>query len=499
MRTVTGRTDRVIIVGAGLGGLSCALHLAGAGREVTVLEREPLPGGRAGRLAVDGFAFDTGPTVLTAPELIAEPLAAVGEKLDDWLSFTRLDPAYRAFFPDGSRLDVISDPDRMADEIALVCGAREADGYRRFVAFATDLWRLEHDDFIARNLDAPWSVLRPNLLRLARLGAFRSLHGKVGEYFRDRRTQRVFSFQALYAGLAPHRALALYAVISYLDTITGVHFPKGGIHAVPTALAAAATKHGVTVRYDTTVTRVETYAGRARAVHTRAGERIPADVVILNPDLPMAYRSLLPAAVPPRRLDHLRFSPSCVVLHIGSDQPYGQIAHHNLHFGRAWTGAFDDLTRRGRLMRDPSLLVSNPTRTDPGLAPADKHVYYVLTPVPNLTGGGPDLRTWRDRGLADRYADQIVATLEARGYVGFGAGTRVRRVTSPADWAALGHAAGTPFAPAHVARQTGPFRPGNMHPGLSNVVFVGSGTQPGVGVPMVLISGRLAAERVIGR
>lgn len=499
MRTVTGPTDRVVIVGAGLGGLSCALHLAAAGREVTILEREAGPGGRAGRLSVDGFEFDTGPTVLTAPELIAEPLAAVGEDLADWLTLTRLDPAYRAYFPDGSHLDVISDPDRMAEQITRVCGPREADGYRRFVDFATELWRLERDDFIARNLDAPWSVVRPNLFRLIRHGAFRTLSDKVGQYFRDPRLRRIFTFQALYAGLAPHKALAIYGVISYLDAVSGVHFPRGGIHAVPMALAGAATKHGVTVRYGTTVTRVETYAGRARAVHTQDGERIPADVVVLNPDLPLAWRTLLPATTPPRRLDRLRFSPSCVLIHIGSSQEYRQIAHHNIHFGRSWTGAFDDITRRGRLMRDPSLLVTNPTRTDPSLAPPGHHVYYVLVPVPNLAAAGPDVRDWRDRGLAHRYADEIIETLQTRGYVGFADGIRTRLVTSPANWAALGHTAGTPFAPAHTMRQTGPFRPGNLHPGLSNVVFVGSGTQPGVGVPMVLISGRLAAQRVVGR
>ncbi len=499
MRTVTGPTDRVVIVGAGLGGLSCALHLTAAGREVTILERDPGPGGRAGRQFVDGFAFDTGPSVLTAPELIAEPLAAVGEQLEDWLTLTRLDPAYRAFFPDGTHLDVISDPDRMAEEIAQVCGPEEAAGYRRFAAFATEMWRLEHNDFVARNLDMPRSLLHPNLVRLFRRGAFRSLRGKIGEYFRDPRTQRVFTFQALYAGQAPQRALALYAVTSYLDAVSGVHFPRGGIHAVPTALAAAATKHGVTVRYSTEVKRVETYAGRARAVHTTDDERIPADVVVLNPDLPISYRSLLPAATPPRRLNQPRLPPSCVVVHIGSEQFYGRIAHHNLHFGRAWTSTFDDVTRHRRLMHDPSLLVSNPTRTDPGLAPKGQQVYYILAPVPNLVGGGPDVRAWRDHGLADRYADELVATLEARGYVGFGAGVRVRRVTSPADWAELGHAAGTPFAPTHVGRQSGPFRPGNLHRNLSNVVFVGSGTQPGVGVSMVLISGRLAAERVVGQ
>jgi len=498
VRTVTGPTDRVVVVGAGLGGLACALHLAGAGREVIVLERESVPGGRAGRLVVDGYEFDTGPTVLTMPELIAEPLAAVGEELDDWLTLTNLDPAYRAFYPDGSSLDVISEPDRMAEEIRRVCGDREADGYRRFVEFASELWRLERDDFIARNFDGPHDLLRPALVRLLRLGAFGRLSTKIGQFFDDPRLQRIFSFQSLYAGVAPHRALALYAVISYLDTVAGVHFPRGGMHAVPVALAAAAAKHGVSMRYDTTVTRVETYAGRARAVHTTTGERIPADVVVLNPDLPVAYQRLLPAERPPGRLSRLRYSPSCVVLHVGSTRTYTRTAHHNLHFGRGWTSTFDDVIRHGRLMREPSLLVTNPTRTDPGLAPAGRQSYYVLAPVPHLRAGGPSASTWRDRGLGDRYADQLMSTLELRGYVDFRSGVEVCRVVTPADWEATGHAAGTPFAAAHTFGQTGPFRPRNLHPTLSNVVFVGSGTQPGVGVPMVLISGQLAARRVTG-
>src|SRR5262249_25560573 len=157
-------------------------------------------------------------------------------------------------------------------------------------------------------------------------------------------------------------------------TIAGVQFPRGGVHAVPQALAGAADKHGVTIRYETTAVRVETYLGRARAVHTSTGERIPADVVVLNPDLPVACRDLLPASRPPRSVRHLRYSPSCVVPHLGSSRRYSKIAHHNLHFGREWAGTFDDIIRRGLLMRDPSLLVTNPTRTDPGLAPSGKEV-----------------------------------------------------------------------------------------------------------------------------
>ncbi|WP_285688435.1 phytoene desaturase family protein [Actinoplanes sp. NBRC 103695] len=478
MRRVTGPTDRVVVVGAGLAGLSCALHLAAAGREVTVVEREPIPGGRAGRLTVDGYEFDTGPTVLTMPELIAEPLAAVGENLEDWLELTPLDPAYRAYYPDGSTLDVRTDTARMAAEVSRVCGPREADGYLRFVDYARKLWELERHAFIDKNLDTPLDLVNLNLLKLLGMGGFGRLQPKIDQFFRDPRTRRIFSFQAMYAGLAPHDALAIYAVIAYLDSVAGVFYPKGGMHAVPTALAGAAAKHGVHFRYGTTVASVGVYNGRATGVVTTDGEHIPADVVVLNPDLPVAH-DLLPT--PYRR--RLRYSPSCVVLHVGSTAQYSKIAHHNIHFGAAWKGTFDEVIHRGELMSDPSLLVTHPT----------PDTYYVLAPTPNLQSAPLD---WEQLGPA--YADQLMAELERRGYIGFRDGVQTLRIVTPADWAAQGMAGGTPFAAAHTMTQTGPFRPGNMHPTLANVVFTGSGTQPGVGVPMVLISGKLAAARVTG-
>lgn len=491
-RSVAGPTDRVLIVGAGLGGLACALHLAGAGREVTVVEREPVPGGRAGRLSLGGYEFDTGPAVLTMPELIDEALAAVDERLADWVELSPVDPAYRAHFPDGSTLDVITESTRMAAEIARVCGAREADGYLRYIEHVRHLWRLERRDFVERNLDTPLDLLTANLLRLVAAGGFGRLQSKIDHFFADPRTRRVFAFQSLYAGLAPHEALGLYAVISYMDTVAGVYFSRGGIHAVPRAMAAAAEKHGVKFRYGTTVTKVETANGRATGVWTAARERITADVVVLNPDLPVAYRDLL-GGVPPR-IARLRPSPSAVVLHVGSRQRYTKIAHHNIHFGRSWRRTFHELIHEGRLMSEPSLFVTNATQGDRSLAPAGREVYYVLAPVPNLRVGSQD---WRD-GLAERYADELVRVLEARGYVGFGSAIEVSRIVTPADWAADSMAAGTPFAAAHTLLQTGPFRPRNLHSRLSNVVFVGSGTQPGVGVPMVVISGKLAAARITG-
>jgi phytoene desaturase len=495
VRSVVGPTDRVVIVGAGLGGLSAALRLAGAGRAVTLLERELVPGGRAGRLEIGGYAFDTGPTVLTMPDLIADALGAVGEDLADWLDLRPVSPLYRAHYPDGSTLDVHADMDAMAAEVERVCGPREAAGYRRFVAWVTALYQAERDHFIDRNLDTPLDLVNVHLLRLARLRGFSRLAPAVGRHLRDPRTRRVFSFQSMYAGLAPQQALALYAVIAYMDSVAGVYFPRGGMHAVPRAMAGAAAKHGVEIRYGTSAARVEVAAGRATAVITDTGERIPADVVVLNPDLPVAYRDLLPPELAPRRLDTLRYSPSCVLLHVGSTASYAKIAHHNIHFGRAWDGVFRELIDEGRLMSDPSLLVTNASRSDPELAPPGRHTYYVLFPTPHGGPGRGGARIDWER-IGPRYRDEIVATLLARGYIGFGDGVEVERLVTPADWAAAGMAAGTPFAAAHTLRQTGPFRPGNLAPGLENVVFVGSNTQPGVGMPMVLVSGRLAAERI---
>ena len=488
MRTVKGATDSVVVVGAGLGGLSAALRLAGAGRQVTLLEREAVPGGRAGVLHDSGYTFDTGPTVLTMPDLIADALDCVGERLEDWLQLDPVSPLYRASFADGSRLDVHADPQAMEAEIAAVCGPDQAAGYRRYVDFVSRVYRYEMRDFIDTNMDSPLSVMTPNLARLAAIGGFRRLAPKVAEYLTDPRLQRVYSFQAMYAGLSPYDALAIYSVIGYMDSVAGVSFARGGMHAVPQALAGAAEKHGVDIRYSTEVERVELRGRRAVAVHTADGERIPCDAVVLNPDLPVAHRDLLGAV--PWRVRRLTYSPSCFLLLAGSTAGYPDQALHNISFGHAWREVFTDLINKRQVMSDPSLLVSVPTVMDPGMAPAGRHSYYVLFPTPNLDA---DI-DWADFG--PRYRDTVVQTLERRGYPGFGDAIEVEHTTTPLDWQERGMERGAPFASAHSFTQTGPFRPRNLWG--DNVVFAGSGTTPGVGVPMVLISGRLAAERITG-
>ncbi|HWR46335.1 MAG TPA: phytoene desaturase family protein, partial [Pseudonocardiaceae bacterium] len=447
MRTVPGPTDHVVIVGAGLAGLSAALHLLGSGRRVTVLEAQPHPGGRAGRMDLAGYRLDTGPTVLTMPELVDEALAAVGDSLAARLDLVALHPAYRARFADGSVIDVHTDADAMEAQIRAVAGPAEAHGYRRLRHWLTRLYQVEIGRFIGGNFDSVLDLVAGrdavrDLATLAALGGFGRLGTQIGRFLHDQRLQRIFSFQALYAGVPPQRALGAYAVIAYMDTVAGVWFPRGGIRALPQALVDAASDVGAEVRYNTTVTALEHSGERITAVHTAEGERVGADAVVLTPDLPVVHRLL---GRTPRRLVPLRWSPSAMVLHAGVRAGTGPgwtgLAHHTISFGEAWERTFDEIIYRGQLMTDPSLLITRPTATDPSLAPANRELLYILAPCPNLHTAPLD---WAALGSA--YRDELVSTLERRGLADLSDAIEVEHLVTPADWAAQGLAVGTPFS-----------------------------------------------------
>jgi phytoene desaturase len=326
------------------------------------------------------------------------------------------------------------------------------------------------------------------LVRLVRLGAFRRLAPTVASYFDDPRLQQIFSFQSLYAGLSPFEALAVYCVITYMDTVEGVYFPDGGMHEVARGLAAAATNAGVEVTVATPAERILRRAdGSVEGLRLASGERVRADAVISTVGVAQTYRSLLGIEAP-RAVRRARYSPSCIVWVAGTrgELPAGA-THHNIHFGADWRGAFDALGA-GERMHDPSILVSVPTATDPSLAPNGGAVLFALEPVPNV-GGNVD---WpRD---ASRARDGLVEQLGNLGYPVDD--VVVDRFTDPMDWEALGHERGTPFSIAHRFFQSGPFRPRNCDHRVAGLAFAGMGTVPGVGIPMVLLSGRLAAARV---
>jgi phytoene desaturase len=327
-------------------------------------------------------------------------------------------------------------------------------------------------------------------LRLVRLGGFGRLDRKVATFFRDQRLQRIFSFQAMYAGLSPHDALALYAVITYMDSVEGVYLPFGGMHRLPEALAAAVQTAGVLIHYNTAVRSIDRAPGRRGrviGVTLTDGEQIAADVVVCNADLPVAYRTLLDSVAAPRRARTGQFSPSCLLWVAGvRGLPPAGAAHHNIHFGHEWEASFRALLHDGVRMPDPSILVTMHSVTEPGLAPAGCSTLYALEPVPNLDGA---IDWSRERDQATQDLQHRVALL------GYPTDVQVARMIDPTDWEALGMERGTPFALAHTFAQTGPFRPGNTDRRVPGLVFTGSGTVPGVGVPMVLISGKLAAQR----
>ncbi|MET9214972.1 MULTISPECIES: phytoene desaturase family protein [unclassified Nocardia] len=527
MRSVVGQTNHVVVVGAGLAGLAAALHLRGAGREVTVLERADHPGGRVGRYRFGDYEIDNGATVLTLPELIDEALAAVGQtRADVGLRIHRLAPAYHARYADGTDIRVFDDAEAMAAEVAATCGPAEARNYRRLRGWLGRIYDAEYTEFMDANFDSPLDLVRSasaraGLTTLARLGGFGKLGPRVRSYLRDERLARLFTFQALYAGTVPDKALALYGAIPNMDTCLGVYFPEGGMRAITSALADAFTAAGgnlvlgaevVGVDYttgagssperspDSSTGRPRSRAGRRRAsaVRTADGRAVACDAVVLTADLGSLPRFGL------RYRRGLRASPSAVVAHgtvpaeVAARWPVQ--AHHTIDFGAAWATTFTEISARrgrGRVMSDPSLLLTRPALTDPGLyvdrADGRHEPFSLLAPCPNLDAAPLD---W-DR-LAPAYLRELLAELERRGYTGIAEHFRIDHVDTPVTWAAQGMIAGTPFSVAHLFRQTGPFRPRNLPRGVDNVVLAGCGTTPGVGVPTTLLSGKLAAVRITG-
>ncbi|GAB2662027.1 phytoene desaturase family protein [Nocardia goodfellowii] len=486
--TMDDPTDRIVVIGAGFAGLSAALHLAGAGREVVVCEQAAEPGGKAAVLEEGGYRLGYGPSVLTMPELIDETFGAVGETTRDRIELLPVEPTYRAHYADGSHIDVFRDVDRAAEEIERVCGAAEATAYLRYRAHLERVYRCAFPAFVDRNLDGIGSLPPLALSRLTALGGFGSLQASVDRYFRDERLRQIFSFQAMYVGVAPRAARAMYSMVTYMDTIGGAWLPRGGMHALPQALAAAAEANGVRFRYEDKVIRLETSAkGRFRAAITASGDRIPGDAVVITADPALALPELLGRK--PRAIRRLEYAPSCLLMLCGAGG--SPEVHHNVHFGRHWAQTFDELIEQGEPMSDPSFLVSTPTVSDPGLAPAGRHCYFVLFPVPNLQTGIID---WQNK--ADRPLEYMRKVLRRNGYHDLLEDVDVVRTVTPLDWLDMGCPAGTPFSAAHLFRQSGPFRSRNLLGG--NMVLAGAGTHPGVGVPMALISGRLAAERITG-
>ncbi|ACZ86746.1 zeta-carotene-forming phytoene desaturase [Streptosporangium roseum] len=482
----------IVVIGAGLGGLSSAVRLAAAGRDVTLVEARETPGGCCGTASVGDYRFDTGPSVLTMPDVLADVFAAAGEDMESLLPLRRLDPYYRLRYHDGSHLDIVPGEEAMTEQVRQLCGAAEADRYRRFRARLGELFACEWPSFVDRDMTRLRSLAQPGVLaRLAALGGFRRLDRLVKGHLTDARLIKAHTFQSLYVGLSPQRALGIYAVIAHMDTVGGVFFPRhGGMHAIPRAMAAVAEKAGAQIRYGVRAVGIETGPSGVSAVRLDTGERLAAAHAVVACDLPHAHTGLLPGAARDWRLRRPRYSPSCLVLHFGLDRRLAGQAHHTLHFGREWSSTFSALNA-GRPQPDPSLLVTYP-ESDTGAAPTGHATLTVLEPTANLDGAN-GVNGWD--GLTSRLEDRLLGRLADLGYGDLT--TALRLTVDPPAWARLGHSAGTPFAMDHRFTQTAWFRPAGTARRVPGLHFAGMYTAPGVGVPPVLISGKLAAERIL--
>ena len=504
--TDAGARPRAAVIGAGFGGLAAAIRMQAAGIDVTVLEATGQPGGRAGWIEDRGYAFDTGPTIVTAPALLDALFRLGGTTLSERLRLSRLEPFYRVRFADGSAIDYGTfGPELAARLEAFEPGAARA--YARFMAHAGRLYRRGFEDLGAADFSSLRGFLRV-VPDLARLRADRSVYALAARHFRDPRLRILFSFHPLFIGGDPTTASSIYALVPFLEQAGGVHYAHGGMHAVVTALVEVFRGLGGRMVYGARATEIlvepDAGPGRGRAcgVVTADGRRWPAAAVVSNADVLATYRRLVPERWrrhwTDARLDRLKLSPSLFLLYLGLRHRYPDLSHHTILMPGDYHGVLGDLFRRRTVPAqlgpdDTALYVHVPTRSDPTLAPPGGEVLYALAPVPYLDGGVD----WAAE--APRLRQRILHTLEHRlGLHGLRQAIVVEHQRTPLDFRdLLGSERGAAFSLQPLLRQSAYFRPHNRSEDVAGLYLAGAGTHPGPGVPGVLLAGEVAARLVV--
>ncbi|OJH37350.1 phytoene desaturase family protein [Cystobacter ferrugineus] len=484
---------QAVVVGAGVGGLAAAARLAHAGFGVHLFEKTDGPGGRCNQLKVDGFTWDLGPTIVLMPEVFAETFTALGRRMEDYLTLHRCDPNYRIHYRDGSAITFTSELCAMGRELERV----EPGSFQRYLSFLAlgrTQYRTGLDHLVGRNYEGLSDYFVPSVFkRILEVRAHRRMYSEVGRFFKDERLRAAMTFQSMYLGVSPYAAPGVFALLPFTELGVGVWFPQGGLYAIPLALEKLAREEGVHLHYGTPVRRILTEGKRATGVELEGGEVVRADVVVCNADLPYAYEKLLDKDVTRlKRADKLRYTSSGYMLYLGMRRRYDEFLHHNVYFGHDYKGSFDSIFEHFRVPEDPSFYVNAPAHTDPSLAPPGKDALYILVPVPHQHEG----LDWKTEG--PRVRAKVFQRLAELGHTELERDIEVERVITPDDWASTFNLArGSAFGLAQNFFQIGPFRPSNQDPRVRNLFFVGASTQPGTGLPTVLISARLAVERIL--
>jgi phytoene desaturase len=490
----TARTPpHAVVIGAGFGGLAAAVRLGARGYRVTVLERLPDLGGRARTFHQDGFTFDAGPTIITAPFLLEELWQLAGRRMSDDVELRALSPFYRIRFADGQTFDCSADPDAMRQEVARLSPG-DVDGYERFMRASRAICKLGFEELGHVPFNRLTDMLRI-LPEMARLQSYRSVYGLVASHVKDERLRMALSFHPLFIGGNPFSVTAIYALIAHLERHWGVHCAMGGTGKLVQGLAGLVASQGNTVRTHAEVDEILLNEGRAAGVRLVSGETIPADIVVSNADTAWTYAKLLPAAArrrwSNRRVLSARQSMSLFVWYFGTRKQYADVPHHTILMGPRYKALLDDIFTKKHLADDFSLYLHRPTATDPSLAPAGCDSFYVLSPVPNLAGDTDWAR------MAEPYRQRIAAHLERTMLPGLSDAIVSSRVMTPLDFQADLHAhLGAAFGMEPILTQSAWFRPHNRSEDVPGLYLVGAGTHPGAGVPGVLSSARVL-DRVV--
>jgi phytoene desaturase len=486
------------VIGSGFGGLAVAIRLQAAGVRTVLYEARDRPGGRAYVYQQDGFTFDAGPTVITAPGCLEELFALAGERMADSVELLPVHPFYRLAFADGTTLDYDGDPALMRARVAALAPG-DCEGYERFLAYSRAVFEAGYEGLAATPFLRFADMVRVSP-QLARLGAHRSVYDAVSRYVRDPRLRQALSFHALLVGGNPFETSAIYTLIPFLERRWGVTFPRGGTGALIGALGGLFARLGGELRLGTRVERVLPEGGGQgrHLVQARRGEETSAqrfDVVVSNADLHHTYAALLRGATgaeaTARRLAGMQWSMSLFVAYFGTDRRWDGLAHHTVLFGRRYRELLHEIFHGPALPEDFSLYLHAPTVTDPGLAPPGGETFYVLAPVPHLGHAAVDWESFQDV-----YAERLFAHLEEH-LPGLRRHIVTRRLFTPVDFAReLGAFQGSAFSLAPRLGQSAWFRPHNRDPHIRGLYIVGAGTHPGAGVPGVVNSAKATARTI---
>lgn len=485
---------RVVVIGSGVGGLSAAIRLQQQGHEVTLLEKRDKPGGRAYVYEQDGFVFDGGPTIITAPWLIRDLFERSGRRTEDYVTLVPIDPFYNIRFEDGSVFHYNGDREHILAEIRRFNPADEA-GYLKFFAATEKIYRKGFE-----LIDRPFtnfSDMARIVPDLVRLQSYRSVASFVNRYIKDDRLRQVFSFHPLLIGGNPFQSTSIYALIHKLEQESGVWFAMGGTAALVRGLVKLFEEIGGELRLNSEVEEItfDERNGRANGARLKGGETLRADAVVSNGDVAFTYLNLIAPRYrrkyTDRKVENMRYSMSLFVIYFGTDRRYEDVAHHEILMGGRYRGLVSEIFRHRDLPEDFSLYLHRPTATDPSLAPPGCDSWYVLSPVPHL---GADI-DWRE--AAKPYRDKIIKYLEERYLPGLSRHIVSEHRIDPLHFReTLNSHLGSAFSVEPILTQSAWFRPHNVSEDVPNLYFVGAGTHPGAGLPGVMSSGKIVAEMI---